>query len=130
MSNSLLLASIVGPFYLVFGLSMLLYVKQWQKMMKEFASNHFLMLPTMFISLIVGLIMINIHNIWEWDLYLIITINGWASLVKGVFYLLAPSAMIKGLLKCKCYQSDGFLYFTAFLMSILGVLLSYYAYLA
>ena len=128
MEKTLILAAIIGPVYLVCGLSFLLYVKQWQKVYAEFEKNHFALLPNMFLALILGLIIITMYNVWAWDLYVIITITGWLALVKGVFYLLAPGSWIKGLLKCKCVRSEGWLYFWGLLMTVVGVLLSYNAY--
>ena len=128
MEKALILAAIIGPFYLVLGLSLLFYVKQWQKIFVEYAKNHFLMMINMFMALILGLIIINIYNVWEWNLYVIITITGWGALLKGVFYFLAPGSWIKGVLKCKCYHSEGWLYFWGLLMTVVGILLSYNAY--
>ena len=129
MNNALILAAIIGPVYLLFGLSFLLYAKQWQKVFAEFAKNHFLMLYGMFIALVLGLIIINMYNVWAWDLYVIITVTGWLALLKGVFYLLAPGIWIKTILKCQCYRSLGWLYFWGIVMTVIGVLLSYNAYL-
>ena len=128
MEKALMLAAIIGPFYLILGLSLLLYTKQWQKIFVEYAKNHFLMIVNMFMALIIGLIIINIYNVWAWNLYVVITITGWGALVKGVFYFLAPSSWIIGVLKSKMYRSEGCLYFSGALLTVFGVLLSYNAY--
>lgn len=77
MEKALILAAIVGPVYLVFGLSTLLYVKQWQKLIRNLAKDHLQMYVGMLIALIVGLIIINMYNVWAWNLYVIITIPDW-----------------------------------------------------
>jgi len=127
-NEALILAAYIGPFYLVFGLSMLLYAKQWIKVVTEFAKNHFLMLTQMWIALLIGLIIVNMHNVWALDLSLIITLTGWGALLKGIFYLLAPGSIIKKLLKCKCYKSEGFMLVSGVVMVVLGALLTYNAY--
>ena len=68
------------------------------------------------------------YNVWAWDLYVIITITGWGALLKGVFYFLAPSSWIQGVLSSSMYKSVGFLYFWGALLTVFGLLLSYNAY--
>jgi len=128
MDKALMLAEIIGPVYLIMGLSLLLYAKQWQKLISDFAKNHFLMMVNMFVALIVGLIIINIYNVWAWNLYVVITITGWGALLKGVFYFLAPSSWITSVLKSKMYSSGGWFYFWGALLTVFGVLLGYNAY--
>lgn len=130
MQKALLLAAIVGPVYLVFGLSILLYVKQWQKLIAELVKNHFQMLFGMTLSLVLGLILINAYNVWEWSLYVVITITGWGALLKALFYFLAPEKCIEKVLKSPIYKSEMWLYFWGSFMTIFGVLLSYNAYIA
>lgn len=127
-NEALILAAYIGPFYLVFGLSILLYAKQWIKVVAEFTKNHFVMLTQMMFAFLIGLIIVNMHNVWAWNLSLVITITGWGALLKGVFYLLAPADWIKGILKCKCYKSEGWMYAWGVLLVVLGVLLTYNAY--
>jgi uncharacterized protein YjeT (DUF2065 family) len=127
-STTLFLAKVIGIYYLVMGISVILYTRQWQKVMADFEKNHFIALPLFFLSLIIGLLIVNVHNIWEWSLAVIITISGWAALLKGVFYMLAPECWIKGVLRCKCIKSDGYFYFWGAVLTIVGVLLAYNAY--
>ncbi|QQR84048.1 hypothetical protein IPJ72_02535 [Candidatus Peregrinibacteria bacterium] len=124
------LASIMGPAYLVFGLSFLLYTNQWSKVVKDFEKNHFGMLSLAIMALIMGLIIIRIHNVWTWGLEVAITLTGWAMFVKGVYYLLAPETWIKATFKWKAASSENWLSVWAILMGLLGVVLTYNAYLA
>jgi uncharacterized protein YjeT (DUF2065 family) len=128
MDKALFLSAIIGPVYLIFGLSILLYVKQWKKVIAEYGKNHFFLMVNMLIALIIGLILIKIYNVWDWSLNLIITLTGWGALVKGVFYFLAPGSWIKWFLNCRLCQSAGFLYVCGIILVILGALLSYRGY--
>ena len=130
MQNALALAAIIGPYFLIVGLSLLLYTGQWKKVMDGFEKNHFIMLPMAIFAMIFGLVIINIYNIWEWNLYVVITLTGWLAFLKGAFYLLAPGSWIKASLKCKLVRSEGFLYFWGALAVVIGVLLTYNAYWA
>ncbi len=130
MEKGLILAGIIGPIYFFYGLSFLLYPNQWKRLIQECLKNHFGMQASMFMALLLGLIIINAYNVWEWNLLIIITLTGWLFLLKGVFYLLAPEYWIKKVLKHKCYQDKGWLYCWGAVMTILGILLSYSAYFA
>ncbi|MBN2096545.1 hypothetical protein JW752_04080 [Candidatus Peregrinibacteria bacterium] len=130
MEKGLILAAIIGPIYLFYGLSFLLYPKQWKRLIQECIKNHFSMQASMFVALLLGLIIINAYNVWEWNRFLIITLTGWLFLIKGVFYLLTPERCIKWVMARKCCQSKGWLYIWGTVMTILGVLLSYNAYIA
>jgi len=128
MEKGLILAAIIGPIYLFYGLSFLLYSRQWKKLIQECIKNHFSMQASTFIALLLGLIIINAYNLWEWNRFLIITLTGWLFLVKGVFYLLAPEKSIKWVMGCRCYQNEKWLYLWGAVMTILGVFLTYNAY--
>jgi len=129
MENAILLSAIIGPVFLVYGLSMLLYANQWKKIMTEWQKNHFLWLPFGVMSLIFGLIIVNIYNVWAWNLYLVITVTGLCLLIKSIFYFLAPEKWIKNLMGCKYWSSLACMYFCGTVMTILGILLSYDFYL-
>ncbi|MBU1018327.1 hypothetical protein KKA33_04875 [Patescibacteria group bacterium] len=130
MEKALILAAIIGPYYLIFGLSLLMYAGQWKKVVEGYEKNHFAWLPLAVIALILGLVIVNMHNVWEWNLYVVITLTGWIALLKSVFYLLAPGNWIKRAMKCKLIRQEGFLYFWGALLTVLGVLLTYNAYWA
>ncbi|GAG11282.1 unnamed protein product [marine sediment metagenome] len=124
-----MLAAIVGPFYLIYGLSILLYVKQWKKVVAAFEQNHFIMMPLAFFGLVIGLILINMYNVWEWSIYVVITLTGWIVLIKSAFYLLAPGAWIKTVLRHKWLKMDSYFYFWGAALLIIGAWLSYNAYI-
>lgn len=128
MSNQILLGAIVGPMYLVFGLSLLLYSGVWQKIADDWGKNHLSMLTMMAFNMIFGLAIINMHNVWEWSPYVIITITGWGAFLKSTVYFLLPGDSLKKAIKmlsCKCYfQVSGAI------IGLLGVWLSYLIYIA
>ena len=128
MDNTSFLASIIGPMYLILGLSILLYAKQWKKLVGDFQKNHFTLLSMMMFNLIFGLIIIQIHNIWEWSPWVIITLTGWIAFLKGVFYFLAPGNWIKSCMKLS--QNMTYLYVAGLIVTFFGAWISYLIYLA
>ena len=129
MSESIFLGSIIGPLYLILGLSVLLYTKQWVKVMKHFETEHFGMLALMLFNIIFGLMIIQKHNLWEWSPYLVITLTGWGAFLKGAFYLLAPESMIKSTFRW-ALKYGKYMKIDGVLATGLGAWLSYLVYMA
>ena len=117
----------MGPLYLIMGLSVLFYVPSWLKISKEWQDNHYLLLPWGFMSMVLGLLVIHYYNVWQWNLWLIVTVSGWCMFLKSVLYLLVPGDWTKACLK-HCANAN-WLYFSSLLMIVLGAALSYYVYL-
>lgn len=126
MENAVSLAAVMGPVYVVVGLSVLLYAKSWRALMDEWERNHYTLFPLMFIYIVLGLIAIRMYNVWEWNIWLIVTLVGWILFLKGVFYFIAPGSWIKATLKLK--STMALLYVGGVVAIILGGVLSYYVY--
>jgi uncharacterized protein YjeT (DUF2065 family) len=127
MNNATLVSTVLGPLYLVMGLSLLFYADVWHKMIKEWEKNHFVLIMGGYLALITGLIIVNLWNVWEWNVWLIVTVSGWGAVFKGVFYFLAPGDWIKEWMKK--FNTVNQLYFWSLVMVVAGAALSYYAYL-
>ena len=128
MQKEVVLASIIGPIYLVYGLSVLLHAKQWKKVVAWLEKEHFAFLPLAMVLLIFGLILVNAYNIWDWNAFVIISLTGWAILLKSVFYFLAPGSWIKAVLRWKAALHNGYYYFAGAFLSVLGASLMYCGY--
>ena len=126
MENSI--AAILGPVWLMFGLSILLYPKQWSKLMDKWEKEHFLLFPVMLMAAVLGLIVIRMHNVWEWNLNLLVTLAGWGMFLKSALYFLLPGSLIKASLTLG--RNMGFMYFGSLIALVAGGVLSYYNYLA
>ena len=119
-------ATVLGPLYLVLGLSILLYAKQWQKIMKEWQKNHLALFPLMLVIGIFGTIIINLHNLWEWNVWLLVTLIGWIWALKAVGYFLLPGSVIKW--KLGMAQNTGLIYLCGLVGLVIGAALTYYSY--
>lgn len=127
MQTSISLAQIVGPTFAILGLGVLFNSKQITKMANEYVKNEGLLFLTGLISLVLGLLMVQIHNYWESNWTVIITIISWVVLVKGALLLVAPKAgvnMGKKFMTETIYMVSGLSYI------VLGVYLSVMGYMA
>jgi hypothetical protein len=128
MEKEVVLASIIGPVYLVYGLSVLIYAKQWKKLVAWLEKDHFAFFPLAMILLIFGMILVNAYNIWDWNVFMIISLTGWVILFKAVFYFLAPGSWITAVLRWTVLRHDGFYRFAGAFIAILGASLMYCGY--
>lgn len=86
---SIILAKILGLYFLAIGLSLVLNPQQFQKF-KGFIHNESAMILGGIIALMIGATIVSLHNMWVFEWPVIITILGWWSLIKGFGILAFP----------------------------------------
>ena len=92
---SLFFAKLLGPLLVIIGAGVLANLKYYQDMMVEFAENKAMLYLGGFLALIFGLFIVLLHNKWAANWTVIITLFGWAGLIKGIFLIAFPRTMIK-----------------------------------
>jgi hypothetical protein len=89
METSIYLAKLIGPIYLVVAAGLLLNQEHYRTVAKEFAANPALFYLSGVIALIIGGLIVLLHNVWSgWAL--VITLLGWAAIAKGAVRMLTP----------------------------------------
>jgi hypothetical protein len=73
----------------------LLVSKEGRDAVLEVATEKSFIITTGFISLMLGLPVIILHNIWTFDVVGFITFIGWMSVVKGVIRIAKPSVVAR-----------------------------------
>ncbi len=89
MAHPLQAALAVG--FIIVGLSHVLCGRRWQAFFEPIFKNPGGPFYIAMYTLPVGLLIVFTHNDWSWDLGLIVTVYGWASLLKGTIYFLFPA---------------------------------------
>lgn len=126
MDTSILLAKIIGPMLIVIGAGVFINLELYRRMVAGFAGNTLLIYMAGTIALLLGLIVVTFHNVWEWRWPVIITILGWLSLVKGAIRILAPRLVAD---RAALYaRNSNTLMVTAIALLILGGVLAYFGY--
>ena len=97
MDNSLFLAKFWGWYLLIFFFILSLNPKRIRQIFKDLNDEKFLIIFS-FLAIIVGLINILFHNIWESNYKLIITSIGWISLVIGLALFIFPKPTVNWLI--------------------------------
>lgn len=90
---SIFLAKFWGWYLIIFFLILSLNPKRIRQMVKDLEDQKFVII-TSFIAIIIGLLNVLVHNIWEDDWRLIITFIGWISLFIGFSLFIFPKRTI------------------------------------
>ena len=91
-STTILLATIWGSF-LIIAASIFLALPSFKYSFVDVFKPRRMRLSAAFLSCLIGFISIYYHNIWEPDIQGLITIFGWAALIKGILIVTFPSVL-------------------------------------
>lgn len=119
-------AAVMGPVMVVMGLSILLYTKVWQKVVEGWLKSHYQMIPIAVITLVMGIISVKMYNVWSKDVWVLVTVGGWAMIVKSLFYFLLPGVVIKWAMSFG--KNVWLLLLGSLILLAWGGVLSYYTY--
>ncbi|OMP29988.1 hypothetical protein [Mangrovimonas sp. DI 80] len=93
MDTSVFLTKFWGWYLIIFFFVLSFNPKRIRQIFKDLRNEKFLIL-TAFIAILVGLLNILFHNIWEMNEKLIITLIGWASLFIGLALFIFPKPAV------------------------------------
>jgi len=121
MDISIFLAKFWGWYLLIFFFILSYNPGRIKQIFEDLKDQKFVILAS-FMAIIIGLLNILFHNVWESDWRLIITLIGWMALVEGLMLFIAPNISIKWLsfLNVKLVQVIYILFFLVgiFLLNI------------
>jgi uncharacterized membrane protein len=95
MDTSIFFARLFGLAYIILAIGMLLNRKSFRKIMQDFGKNTGLVFYSGFLALFIGLTIVLLHNRWVANWTVIITIFGWAGVIKGIWLLYFPESVPK-----------------------------------
>lgn len=90
MMDTIFLAQLLCWVLFVMGMSMLIVPGWYDSITKDILKSPSMMHMGSFLSLAMGLAIVLVHNIWEWSFALIITLFGWANIIKAIIPLWFP----------------------------------------
>lgn len=95
MNASLFIARMFGLYILILAPILLFKRELFKRVMEDFSKNYAVLFLTGIFTLIIGLAIVLTHNIWVMNWTVIITIFGWAALIKGICFLAFPGSLSK-----------------------------------
>lgn len=93
MDISIFFAKFFGSFYIIFGL--LFLGARFLGRVIEMTEDKSFVVSTGYLSLLMGLVTVILHNIWVADWRIAITILGWSTLIKGILKIGFPEYIHK-----------------------------------
>lgn len=100
---SIFLARFLGGFYVIFGL-LFLAAKLLGRII-EITDDKSFVISTGYISLLMGLATVVLHNVWVLDWRIVITLLGWSTLIKGILKIGFPEVIQKQAQRFKSHQT-------------------------
>mgnify|MGYP001599795850 CR=1 FL=1 len=94
MELTVLLAKVFGLYMVIVGVAILMNRKHMMLAIIAIAKERFAQLISGIVSVLLGLLLVNIHNDWSSFPACIVSLIGWTILVKGCFYLFMPEARL------------------------------------
>ena len=93
MDISIFFAQLWGSFFVIFGL-LFIIAGQLGKTI-EMTDDKAFVISTGYITLLMGLVTVILHNVWVADWRVAITILGWSTLIKGIMKIGFPEHIHK-----------------------------------
>jgi len=125
MATSIFLGKIISVFLIVFSLGILLNRHIYKKVFHEMIETPAILTISGIVTIILGLLIVLSHNIWNVAWESIISIIGWVLLIQGIFRLVFPKT-VKVYAK-KLLHNNGYIWWAIFLL-LVGLYLAYMSY--
>jgi hypothetical protein len=109
--------------FVIVGLSHTLNGRRWAAFFEPLFQNEGGPFFIAMFTLPIGLLIVCTHNIWAWDLRVLVTIYGWGSMFKGTLYFLAPQVPLRAI--SRKIRSPRHFAIAGSVMTIWGLLMAY-----
>jgi hypothetical protein len=113
------LAVLMGSALVIVGIT--LFNKSFfNAVMTDLANSKGLLWVTGFITLVMGMVIVALYNVWSADWRVLVTLLGWLTVIKGAVIMLFPSSMM---LVYRRFLSNHLLTYSGVYALVLGGLL-------
>ncbi len=94
MQTSIFIAKLLGLIYVVVGIALLSKPQAFRTLLQEFLESRVIIYLAGVLGLLGGLALVLTHNVWAFDWRLIITLVGWASVVRAIVTIFLPQQIV------------------------------------
>ena len=126
METSILIAKIISVIYLSFGVGLIFNTSFYKKGIEKLLDSASFTILAGMIAVIIGIVIIEFHNIWEKNWTIVITIIGWIALIKGILLLTFPKSMV---FFKPMFQLENLYKFLAPLVILFGLIFAYFGFI-
>lgn len=126
MEVSKFLSKVIGLYEIIISLAMLINMNQFMADIQGMMNNGPLMIYIGCVTVIMGLLLVVSHNIWQWQWRVLVTIVAWIVLLKGASILLFPHVLDQ--ITLQFVTNSHFAYSVAIVDLLFGVLFCYFGF--
>jgi hypothetical protein len=128
MQTSLFIAKLLGPMLLVVGVALLTRPEAFRALLREFIASGVLLYMAGFFGLLGGLALLLTHNVWALDWRLLVTLIGWASLLRALVTIFWPQWIVS--IGAMLIERKSAFPVAATFDLVIGAILTYFGYFA
>src|SRR5579872_1233961 len=92
MYLSMFVAQVLGCYFFLVSLAMLVHQQRYKKCIGEFLSSQAMVTFSGMIWLLVGLVIVTSHNIWMTEWPVVVTVIGWVLLIQALIRIFFPDS--------------------------------------
>ena len=126
MTTSKSIAGLIGPTLVVGALAVLVNLGAWPARVEQGFSNPALIFLSGFPLFVAGLAIVRVHNRWEGNWSVLVTIAGWLTLLGGFSRILLPTRLAS--IAVGAVRTTGVLPAVAIVFLLVGGFLSFKGY--
>lgn len=123
--HSLLISQIMGFYFLIIAIVLLTRADYYRNLLINLHEGGYAVFVGAAVSLILGILLVLVHNLWVWNEQVLITILAWLILLKSIAWLAFPEKMMT--FGRSFYAGPGY-YVAVAIALILGVILLAYGF--
>ena len=113
MDVSIFLAKAIGLYYVIVAIAMFVNSSKFTAFLSDFAKNSTMLIPAGLFTLLIGILLVLTHNVWDSSWRIIISVIAWMALI----------SMIK-----RCVKSKQSYYSAVVIVLVLGIVLCYFGF--
>ena len=123
MDITLFLARVIGITMTILYAGAIINFKRVQTSLRQIEEQPVILFLSGFMALLLGVLILQVHNFWVWDWTIIITLLGWLMAIVGSIRLLLPNtAMAMG--RSMLEKNPNIAYAVSFLFCAIGIFLT------
>jgi len=126
MAHSKLIAGFIGPVLAAMGIAMLVNRELFPVIVDQISHDYGLIVLSGILSLLAGIAIVRVHNVWSGGWQVIVTVFGWLAILGGLARMWVPQ--FAGPIADSFTAGPAALLIAAVVLVALGGFLSYKAY--
>jgi hypothetical protein len=126
MPKSKTIAGLIGPTLVAMSVALLINLNSFPALVELVSRDPLLIFVSGVLMFVAGLSIVRVHNRWEADWTVLVTVLGWLALIGGLVRMLFPTQLAE--IAPKVGQETGLIAAEAVVLLVVGAFLTYKGY--